>query len=658
MITKTQRVVTDPLYRGTLVLLINTGLIAGLGFAFWTLAAHDYTASAVGAFSGLSSGISIVSAVASLGLPNVLVRHLDNSDSPRGLLLIVTVAITLLGGALCAIVVFGFGRFFPASLHLSEHGGAAALFTALVILTSLNNVYNAALVRLRAPQAVLWTNLVGAIAKLGGVIALASLKSSGIVVSFAIGLVLSTVLSVPPLAARAKWGSGLNGPLNILRKQFTATAHNYAATVLGILPSTVVPLEVIAARGTTQAAPFALAFLVSGFLSVIPSTASGVLFAEASRNDASIAQQTRKAIRIIYGLLIPATAIVLVAAPYIMRAFGAGYESDGTSTLRILCLSTLATGGNYIVDALLLSQDRTAAYLFMNGANSTLVLGCVGSLLPHGIVGGAEGWALGQTASLALGLSVMAMGSAPANERLRHAYLGELGVRATGAPGELTMALNILESIANNDSLLQGLAPWQTQPMRIVDSSRRTAPPGQIIFFGIWIPLLRVPSGNGQLRYTRQLPVLVAFSGYSDWVSAEIVPSLEDADILTGCWNALIRVGGMPKYLVWDPAWLRRRYQEFFSPLGAQAVAANEAHQRVIRRMYAKMERELIGGRETLDFSDFKNQLDNWVVVHNGRPGQQPDESPAVLAMAERTFLTALPPRPATIQRSGGRPES
>lgn len=670
VITKTQEVIADPLYRGTVVLLVNTGLIAGLGFIFWALAARDYSASTVGAFSGLSSGIGIVSTIASLGLPNVITRHLGNNDSSLGLLLVATVAVMVLGSALCAIVVFGLGSLSSTSLHLRQHGSSTVLFTALVILTSLNNVYNAGLVKLRAPQAVLWTNLVGAIAKLAGVVLLASMRSSGIIVSFAIGLVLSTVLSMPPLAMKAKWGSGLGETLDILRKQSSTTFYNYIATILGILPSTVVPLEVIAARGEAQAAPFALAFLVSGFLNVIPSTTSGVLFAEASRNGASVDQQAQKAIRAIFGLVIPAVIVAIVAAPYVMHTFGSTYESEGTSTLRILCLSTLVTSGNYLIDSLLLSRDRGIAYLFMNGANSALVLGCVGFLLRYGIVGGSEGWALGQTASVVLGLSVLAGGRKRkstdfenaqfgshlvAGGQLEQPYLGEGEgeAQSTRVPEEVAKALRVLESMATRDPLLQGLSPWQTQPIQMFDPSPQVAPPGQIILFGIWFPLLKVPSGSGEVRSARDSPVLVAFSGYSGFISAELIPSLGDVDVLAGCWNALIRVGGLPRYLVWDRAWFRPNYQLFFSTSGAQAVPANEVHQRAIRRMCATLEKQLVDGKEVLFVNDFERQLGNLAMLYNARAGHPADESPEGLAITDRTALMPLPPRPAVIQWRG-----
>lgn len=511
---KAQEIIRDPLYRGSLVLLINTTSLAILGFVFWTLAARNYPAAAVGAFSGLISGIGLLSAVTSLGQPNMLTRHLASSESPRGLLAIAVASIMALGGALCVILVVGLGPFLPSSLHLQEHGRSAALFTALVIMTSLNGVMNAALVALRATQAVLWTNLAGAAAKLATLVLLTSLRSSGLVISFGLGLTFAVMLSVPPLMAKMSWGSGLGGSFSIFHKHLATTANNYVATILGMLPTTVVPLEVIAERGPAQAAPFALAFLVAGFLNIIPSTASQVLFAEASRRGATMGQQLQKAIRAICVLLLPVLIIIVAGAPLIMRIFGASYSAQGTSSLRILSLTVLVTSGNYLVDSMLIARDRSVAYLFMNGVNAALVLSCVSALLHRGLIGGSQGWALAQSASLLLGLIVIATGR---TGRHRRSYSKRFPSEAEPLPereyvdsanalvfpsSETTMPLVLGGMTGTEESMLSPSKAAQPKPRsseleRFVDSEGLRSESGTY--------RLRYPSGHARDGHLRQL---------------------------------------------------------------------------------------------------------------------------------------------------------
>jgi len=405
-----RRVAGDPLYRGSLVLLTNTAALSALGLVFWTLAARTYPAATVGSFSGLTSGINLLAAVAALGLPNVITRHLSRTPNPLGLMAISLAAITALGGSLCAIAILVLGPHLPATLHLQQHGRIVYLVTVLVIGTALSGAIDAGLVAVRATQAVLWTNLAGAVARLVAVCLLTSLRSSGLVAAFSLGLILATLLSALCLAARVAAGERRAASSRPRRGHLTAAARMYLGTILGILPSTVVPLEVLAARGAAQTAPFAVSFLVAGFLNFIPSTTSQVLFAEASRRGTHISSQLPKALRTSYLLVIPALVIVMAGAPLVMRIFGASYAAQATGCLRVLALSAIFTSGSYLVDSLLIARDRTGAYVFMNGANAALVLGCVYALVPRGLTGAAVGWALAQAGSLLLGLTVLAVG--------------------------------------------------------------------------------------------------------------------------------------------------------------------------------------------------------------------------------------------------------
>lgn len=409
-IAKVRAVLRDPLYRGSLLMLTNTAALSIFGFAFWTLAANRYPAATVGSFSGLTAGIGLLSTIAALGLANLITRRLTSTANPRGLLGISLLAIAVVGTVLCVVVIFGIGRLAPASLHLHQHGRAALLVMALVVINALSGVTGAGLVAVRATGAVLWTNLTGAVARLTALILLSSYRSLGLILAFSLGLVLSSLLSVPPLLAKLPARHGQESALGILRKYLASTTGNYFATILGILPSTVVPLEVLTVRGAAQTASFAAAFLIAGFLNFIPSTTSQVLFAEASRKGSTMGRQLKKAVRAIYALLLPGIAVLAAGAPLIMRAFGPGYAAQGTNCLRLLALAALFTGGTYLVDAMLIARDRTGAYLFMNGANAALVLVGVGVLLPHGLTGGAAGWAAAQAASLLLGLGTIATG--------------------------------------------------------------------------------------------------------------------------------------------------------------------------------------------------------------------------------------------------------
>jgi O-antigen/teichoic acid export membrane protein len=646
LLSKVRELASDPLYRGSLVLLANTASLSVLGFAFWALAARSYPAATVGTFSGLTSGIGLVSTIAALGLPNMVTRHVTSTTSPRGLMVVALGSITALGGTLSVIVLLGLGSRLPASLDLREHGHAAVLFTVLVIVTALSAAIDAALIAVRATQAVLWSNLAGSLARIAGLFLLSSLRSSGLIIAYSVGLLLATALTVAPLVVKLRGGIRLGDALALFREYLAGSIRNYIATVLGILPSTVVVLEVLARLGASRTAAFATASLVAGFLSVIPSTTSQVLFAEASRKGATMGAQVRKALRAIYGLLIPGILVMVAGAPLIMRVFGASYAAEGSNCLRILALGSLFTGGTYLVDSMLIARDRTGAYLFMNGANAALVLGCVGFLLRYGIDGGAEGWALGQAVSLLLGLIVVAAGNTG-----RHRVTAARAAEETLAPPSripdlammrTTMPI-VLPTGPGTEESLRALSQRLRHRPVAVRPGQHSAPPGDIAYCGIWFPPLAIPVGPRQVRASQQLPVLTVVSAYSGWIAAVLIPSRSAPDLHAGCERALAMLGGVPKRLIWVTGPAGGEWAPFCAALGSAAVPADERARSFLGAVHAYLERSFLTGQAVLSPAQLNEQLEEWLAIQNSRPGPGQDRPAAALAADDRRAMLPLP---------------
>ncbi len=400
--------VGDALYRGSLFLLINTAATSAIGFVFWALAARRYPAAAVGVFASVTSGIGLLAAIAALGLSNTTMRRVAGAVNPRELVTVAVAAIATVGTALCLITVVLLGPVLPAALHLQQHGRMAFLVTVLVVITAVSSTLDACLVGVRASHVVLVKNLVGSLAKVVALVLLTALQSSGLLIAYGLGLTLATMLSGLALSRQLRGKVGF-GSFRALPRYLSMTSGNYLATVLGIVPISIVPVEVLVIRGAAETARFAVAFLIAGFLNFIPSTIAQVLFAEASRPGVTLGGQLRKAIRGVYGLVLPAVLVVVAAAPLLLRLFGAAYV-PATACLRVLALSALLTGGTYLVNSLLIARDRTRAYVFMNGANAALVVGFVAAALPRGLTAAAVAWALAQGLSLLLGLAVLATG--------------------------------------------------------------------------------------------------------------------------------------------------------------------------------------------------------------------------------------------------------
>jgi O-antigen/teichoic acid export membrane protein len=675
---------SDALYRGSFTLLVNTVIMSAFGFAFWTLAAHAYPASTLGVFSGLTSGVSLLATVAGLGLPITIMRHVADSKNPRALFLVTMIAIATVGTAVCLVTILSLGTDLPAALHLQQRGSMMLLVTTLVGFTAISSTIDSGLVAIRSSHTVLIKNLIGSFAKVAALLLLASFRSSGLLISYSIGLVLSTLISGTALGSQLEGGSAGLRSFHVLRNHLSFTSGTYIATIMGMLPLTVVPLEVLVVRGATETARFAVAFLIAGFLNLIPSTVAQVLFAETSRKGVSLGRQLSKAIRGVYGLLIPALLITLAGAPLLLRLFGSQYSIAATGCLRVLALSTLFTGGTYLVDSLLIARDRTAAYVFMNAANAVLVLGWVGILLPRGLTAAAGGWALGQGMSLVLGLLTLTVGRSGKHHPRENSDPPAKALQTSQRDLEPPHALDLVEP-----QIRELLATWPMMPTTLIaervgwseslqilfdlvaelriasshqwqDLSQSKYQPGEVAQCGLWFPPIEIPVGFGQIRSASQLPVLTMIAGYSRWLTATLIPSRHANDILAGSWELLTTLGAVPQVMTWDADSAACRSESgrislsdecagFFDALGARLIVGRSADPQtrsLIDQAHADMERSFLPGRAFTSPEDFNTQLRTWLKMRNTWQRRPLELSPAELIDIDKRTMLPLPPVP------------
>src|SRR5947207_2427779 len=177
----------DALYRGSLILIANAVATSVIGFVFWSLATHRYPASAVGVFSSVTSGAGLLAAIAALGLPNVIMRHIASAENARELMIVAVAAIATIGTTLCLVIVLALGPHLPPSLDLQQRGGMAIVVTSLVIFTAVSTILDVGLVATRSSHGVLIKSLAGSIARVAAMLLLVSFPSSGLLIAYCLG---------------------------------------------------------------------------------------------------------------------------------------------------------------------------------------------------------------------------------------------------------------------------------------------------------------------------------------------------------------------------------------------------------------------------------------------------------------------------------------
>jgi O-antigen/teichoic acid export membrane protein len=674
----------DTLYRGSLFLLANTVATSALGFVFWTLTAHRYSATTVGVFSSVTSGVTLLAAIAALGLPITMTRHIAVAENPRGLVLVAVTMITTAGTALCLATILFLGPHLPSAFHIQQHGGIIFLVTVLVVFTAIGGTLDAGLVATRSTRFLLVKNLIASVFKVAAMLFLTALRSSGLLLSLGLALVLAAALSMIALSRRLNGNQLRLSQLQLPWHYLSITSGNYLATVIGILPLSVVPIEVLAERGAAQTARFAIAFLIAGFLNFIPSTMGQVLFAETARGGVPLGRQFRKALRTVYGILLPCLALLLATAPFVLRFFGPAYVADSTGCLRVLALSSIPAGGTYLIDSLLTARDRTAAYTFMQIANAALVLGFVGALLPRGLTAAASGLALAQVVTLLLGLLVLATGRLGRHHSRAAAESPRKGpndpLHDTEPPAldhavepevrDLLAAWTIMPTTLTGEYIgwdrSSQILPYRAEELRSAvartqqDVRRTSYPMGEIAQCSIWFPPIELPVGFGQTRAGKQLPVLAMITGYSRWLSATLIPSTRAEDLFAGWWKLIADLGAVPRKLTTHSDrsigwWMRGQNQlttecsRFGSSLGTTIVigrAGDPMTTSLIEQAKADLEKSFLRGRTFKSPKDLNSQLLESLRIHNTRPRQTPTYPPAALITADKKAMMPLPPIP------------
>ena len=680
VLTALRGVFSDPLYRGSLIMLGNSANLAIFGLVFWLVATHIYSTSAVGAYASITAGTGLLAAVTSLGLPNTITRRIASATNARQLMRVALTVTAVLGGLLCIATILLIGPHLPAQLSLGHRGATGLLLTGIVIATAISTILDAALVATRATPALAIKNLVGSIIKIVVLVLLAGMGSPGLIIAYGLGISLSSVLSGLALWRRLDREGERISPVRLLKSHISMTAGNYVSMIMGILPSTVVPIEVLIVLGPSATGHFAVAFTLAGFLNVIPSTVAQVLFAETSRQGVTLGAQLRKALRGTYGLLLPPLVVLMASAPLVLRLFGATYASTATACLRVLLLSAVFTGGTYLVDSVLIARDRIVAYTFMNGANAALVLGCVALLVPYGLTAGAWGWTVAQGLSLLLGLVVIATGRSGRHRAIargaetrvpqvkparRTVEAYEARIRELLETWPMMPTMLIAEQIGWDRPI--SLLRAQVADLRMDYLAEENyqeegrSPPGEVAHCGIWFPPVEVPVGGGQMRSAADLPVLTMITGHSRYLCALLIPSIDAEDLLVGCWQLLAKLGAVPKVLAWhsrpvagrrlpsEKSELTSKCAEFATALGTKLIITGTGDSRtrsLLERAHADLERLFLVGRAFTSPGDFNAQLAGWLSEINNRTMAVPGCSPAELMTADKRAMLPLPPAP------------
>lgn len=338
---------SDPLSRGGLALLINTGLSGVLGFGYWIVAARLFTTYAVGVAGALVAATTLFSGIGQLNLSGMLMRFLPEAGGKSRRLVLAAYACAAGSSALLALIsLLGIKTFASPSspLRLGAVQSAALVLAAaaMAIFTIEDNV----LVGLRRAVWVPVENGAFGAAKIATLFMLAPVGTAfalfgAWMIPLALTIpVISAILFARflPLASRPKQTRRL-GPET--RSSIIRFASGDA--IGGIFTQAsiyLLPILITVSLGPSINALFFTSFLFSSTIDQVAANYASPLTVEGAHDPARITILIRQALRHIFAIILPVVAILVIICPWLLRAFGDKYVK-ATPLLIMLLIACL-----------------------------------------------------------------------------------------------------------------------------------------------------------------------------------------------------------------------------------------------------------------------------------------------------------------------------
>ena len=424
-----------PLHRDAYALALNSAFTAVTGLLYWILAANAFSTHEVGLNFALISAMTLLSGIASLNLPNIIVRFLPESGHRTFARVVCAYAVAATLAA-CAAVVFivGVGSWTPRLGFLGSDHGLQAWFVFSTIAWCVFTIQDSVLTALSRAVWVPVENAVFSVLKIALLAAAAAaLPRYGIFVSWTVAMLVS-VAGVNFLIFTRLMRRAAVRPRHVVEVRNRAFARYFAAdytcSVAWLSNLYLMPLIVTAVAGATTNAYWALAFTVAFPLYGISQNIGTSLTLHGTIDRAALPVLARKAAIQGARVIVPSVALLVLIAPLLLSLFGPSYASKSTTLLRLLALGAIP---NFLI-ALSVSiarvQRRLRRAVIALGADALIALGLATPLYhAMGVTGIGIGWT-GAQCVVALGLLLTWRGSF----RVRTAPAA-IGERPAAAPG-------------------------------------------------------------------------------------------------------------------------------------------------------------------------------------------------------------------------------
>jgi O-antigen/teichoic acid export membrane protein len=291
------------------------------------------------------NALTSIGAVAQLNLQSTLIRFVQPAGRHTrrlvvGIYLVSAAVAVVLAGAFLLLLP----HIAPQLAFLRDSPGMVTWFVASAAIWSIMILEDGVLTGLRKTPWVPVENAGFSLLKVGIIVPFVALfPVAGIYMSWTVAALATVVPTNIYLFARAisqhQRLAGDSGNVSI-RDLRSYVPYDFLGNLWWQGLILVLPLIVISQSGAATSAYFSLAWLIASLLYLVSLSIGDSLVVELSIDASDFEAQCRQVMVHLLKILVPAVALLVLAAPWILRIFGPSYAA-GTGTLRLLGLSAL-----------------------------------------------------------------------------------------------------------------------------------------------------------------------------------------------------------------------------------------------------------------------------------------------------------------------------
>jgi O-antigen/teichoic acid export membrane protein len=397
---------SDSLFRNSVYLMMSSSVMAVLGFLFWMLCARLFSPAEIGLGTTLISTMSLISYVSLLGFNTTLIRFLPgsndrNAEINSGLVLVGFAAAVLAGGFI------GFMPWLAPDLtFVRESVWQAAGFVIIGMLAAASLLSESVFVAYRAANYNLIISLVMSGAKLVLPMALVGFGAYGVYFSSGAAAAVALLLSTWFMVRRFEFRPRLEVSRRVVRRVLSFSSANYAANLLNILPTLVLPAIILNQLGAEQAGFFYLAFMIANLLYTIAYAVAQSLFAEGSHVEQALWPLVRRAVAILTAIIVPASMVMALVAPRLLMLLGDHYSVSAGQALVALAWAAPVLAFYTVANVILKINKRIYSTILINMVFASLIIGLSMLWVAWGLVWVAIAWAIGHFLSGTMGFAL------------------------------------------------------------------------------------------------------------------------------------------------------------------------------------------------------------------------------------------------------------